>query len=298
MLSTVERSGRTGSTGGRDRARSHYDPARVPPTRAREGAQSRVSDLLVLCLHAVHPRWPAALSVVPGVLEHNLARLVERGYRGATFTDALSGRTRHRRTLVVTFDDGYRSVVEEAKPILDRFELPGTLFVPSSWPDRDEPMVWPGIDQWVGTEFEPQLRCLGWDELRGLSADGWEIGSHTVTHPVLPEVDDVRLAEELRRSRATLEEQLGRACRSLAYPYGQVDDRVEEATAAAGYTTACTIPRVRGLVRDAGPLLWPRTPIHRVDGARRFRVKTSRLLRDLRASPMLTRVARRPYPRS
>ena len=250
----------------------------------------------MLCFHAAHPEWPAPLSVRPDLLEANLAGLVARGYRGARFSDVVAGRVRHRRTLVVTFDDGYRSVLERAKPILDRFDLPGTLFVPTDWPDRTAPMTWPGIDQWLATPFEPQLDCLGWDELRAMAAEGWEIGSHTCSHPTLPELSDAPLEDELVRSKAVMEERMGAPCTSLAYPYGRVDARVVAATERAGYEAACTIPRVRGLVRDAGPLLWPRTPIHRVDDERRFRVKTSRLLRDLRASPRLAALARRPRP--
>ena len=54
------------------------------------------------------------------------------------------------KTVVVTFDDAYLSVLELARPILDRLGLPATVFVPTDWPARDEPMRWPGIDQWMG----------------------------------------------------------------------------------------------------------------------------------------------------
>ncbi|MBB4661680.1 polysaccharide deacetylase family protein [Conexibacter arvalis] len=252
-------------------------------------------DLLVLCYHAVSPRWPAALSVTPAALDAQLGELVRRGYRGARFTDALAA-TPQGPTVVVTFDDGYRSVLELAKPILDRHGLPGTLYVPSDWPDAGRPMRWPGIDRWLGTEHEPELECLGWEELRGLAADGWEIGSHTCSHPRLPQVrDDAELARELRASKARIEAELGRPCSSLAYPYGAVDGRVEAATAAAGYTAACTIPRVLASPR---PLSWPRTPIFHVDDRRRFGRKVSPRIRRLRASAAGRRLDRLRVARS
>ncbi len=242
-----------------------------------------MSDLLTLCYHAVDAEWPATLSVRPDALERQLTYLVEHGFRGATFTDALRG-PRARRTLVVTFDDGYRSVLEQAKPILDRLGLPGTLYVPTDWPGRTDPMTWDGIDQWLGTAYEPELRSLDWDQLRGLAADGWEIGAHTCSHPHLPQVDDDhRLEDELTRSKATLERELDAPCASLAYPYGEVDERVRAATARAGYAAACAIPRITTPLGD-DPLRWPRTPIHRVDTDRRFHVKVSGVTRGLRAS--------------
>lgn len=234
----------------------------------------------MLCYHAVSPRWPADLSVTPAALEAQLGLLAARGYSSARFSDAVAGQW-SKRTVVITFDDNYRSVLELAKPILDRYGYVGTLFVPTDWPDRDEPMSWPGIDRWIGTPHERELHCLDWDQLRDLHGEGWEIGSHTCSHPQLPELTEAQLRRELRRSRARLQEELGVPCKSLAYPYGNVDERVEEATRKAGYTAACTIPRVLSV---PGPLRWPRAPIFQGDDLARFRRKISPPIRKLRAS--------------
>ncbi|MDX6726905.1 MAG: hypothetical protein QOK49_1710, partial [Baekduia sp.] len=159
-----------------------------------------VPDLLVLCYHAVSPTWPAALSVTPEALDRQLGLLVRRGYRGATFTEAMTAPLRER-TVVVTFDDNYRSVLERAKPILDRHGLVGTLYVPTDWVGETRPMAWPGIDRWLGTPHEPELHGLGWEELDRLASAGWEIGSHTCSHPRLSELDDAQLARELQASK-------------------------------------------------------------------------------------------------
>lgn len=239
-----------------------------------------MEDPLVLCYHAISPTWPAALSVTPDALEAQLAELAGRGYRGATFTDVVEGRTQGR-ALAVTFDDNFRSVLELAKPILDRHGFPGTLFVPSDWPDDRRPMRWPGIDRWLDTPHEAEMESLAWDELRELAAAGWEVGSHTCSHPHLPACDDAALAHELRASKARIEEELGRPCTSIAYPYGDVDDRVAAATGEAGYLAGGTIPRV---LRTCEPLRWTRTPIFHDDDVRRFRRKVSPAIRRLRAS--------------
>ena len=90
-------------------------------------------------------------------------------------------------------------------------------------------MAWPGIDGWLGTEHEHELQPLSWDELRRLQDAGWEIGSHACSHPYLTRLGDDELERELGESRRRLETELGRPCRSLAYPYGDHDERVVRA---------------------------------------------------------------------
>jgi peptidoglycan/xylan/chitin deacetylase (PgdA/CDA1 family) len=239
-----------------------------------------VSDLLVLCYHAVSPTWPAALSVTPEAMDRQLGLLARRGYRGATFSEAVSSPPRGR-TVVVTFDDNYRSVLERAKPILDRHGLVGTLYVPTDWVGDPRPMTWPGIDRWLGTPHEPDLHGLEWEELAGLAAAGWEIGSHTCSHPHLTSLDDAQLTHELVSSKAVVEERLGRPCTSIAYPYGDFDARVERATMAAGYRAAGTIPRQLSPPRLSA---WPRAPLFHVDGDLRVRLKVSPAIRRIRAT--------------
>ena len=241
-----------------------------------------MSDVLVLCYHAVSPKWPAPMSITPDAFEWQVRFLARRGYRAATVAEALSGPPAGR-TVAITFDDAYRSVLELARPILDRLGMPASVYVPTAWPGRDAPMSWPGIDHWVGGPHEHELRCMGWDELRGLADHGWEVGSHTRSHPRLPELDDPALDGELAGSRADCESGLGRECQSLAYPYGAVDRRVVAAAERAGYRHAVTLPR--GLHRPE-PLHWPRVGIYHVDGEARWRwrMKVSPLARRIRAS--------------
>jgi peptidoglycan/xylan/chitin deacetylase (PgdA/CDA1 family) len=243
-----------------------------------------VADVLVLCYHAVSERWPAPLSVTPEALEEQLEVLVRRGYAGATFESVVS-EPPEGRTLVVTFDDAFASVGGLAAPILRGLGLPGSVYVvtdPVEEPER--PMSWDGIDQWLGTEHEQELRPLSWDGIRELVEAGWEVGSHTRSHPRLSQIhDDADLAQELEGSRTTLEDKLGRPCRTLAYPYGDHDERVVDATRAAGYAGAGTLP---GRFPKATPFSWPRVGIYHDDDLRRFRMKVARPMRALRSTAL------------
>lgn len=237
-------------------------------------------DVLVLCYHAVSERFPAPLSVTPEAFERQLHVLVRAGFEGATFDEAV--RAPRARTVAITFDDAYLSVLELGKPLLDAVGFPATVYAPTAYLDTPErPLSWDGIDNWIGGEYERELLPMSWDQLGGLAEAGWEIGSHTRTHPHLTTLDDDALRTELTESRATVEQRLGRPCPTLAYPYGDHDERVVAAAAAAGYTAAGTLP---ARLPPPRPLAWPRVGVYHADDERRFRLKVSRTMRRLRGS--------------
>lgn len=239
-----------------------------------------MSDVVVLCYHAVSDRWPASLAVTRDDLRAQLGWLVGRGYRGATFSDALTAPP-WRRTLAVTFDDAYSSVADLAYPILSDLGLPGTVFAVSDFGDGSRLLGWPGIEQWHGGPHQAELRCADWTALAELADAGWEVGSHTCSHPRLTQIDDADLARELLDSRLACEAGLQRPCRSLAYPYGDVNARVIAATREAGYEVAGSLPS-----RPAGsePMDWPRIGIYRRDSLRRFQLKVAPSGRRLRTA--------------
>lgn len=236
------------------------------------------ADTLVLCYHAISPTWPADLSVYPERLREQLTLLHRRGYRGVTFSEALTQTARHNR-VAVTFDDAYRSMSDLAKPVLDEFGYPGTVFAVTKRVADGRPLAWAGTDHWAATEHAGELAGLDGEGLRTLQDAGWEIGSHTASHPHLTQLEDDALEHELTSSREALEALLDRPCLSLAYPYGDVDDRVVAATRDAGYHWAAALP-VRWLTPM--PLEWPRVGVYHPDDMWRFKLKVSPRVRALR----------------
>jgi peptidoglycan/xylan/chitin deacetylase (PgdA/CDA1 family) len=247
-----------------------------------------MTDVLVLCYHACSDRWPASLAVPAASLRAQLEFLVEHGYRGATFSEAVT-KPPHDRTIAVTFDDAFLSVLEHAVPVLSSLGLPGTVFAVTDFADSGRDLCWPGIEQWRGGPYDAELRGLTWDALRDLAGRGREIGSHTCSHPHLTRLDDAALARQLRRSRAACERELGRACTSLAYPYGDVDERVVAAAMSAGYMAGAGLP---ARPRPPSALTWPRVGVYNIDSTRRFRLKVSPAVRLLRRA--LVRVSAPP----
>jgi peptidoglycan/xylan/chitin deacetylase (PgdA/CDA1 family) len=97
---------------------------------------------------------------------------------------------------------------------------------------------------------------MSWDDARGLAAAGFDLGSHTVSHPILSNVSPEQLREELRESRVAIEAHTGAPCRTLAYPNGRSRDisrLVLTETAEAGYELAFTVSN-RWCRRTSKPL--------------------------------------------
>lgn len=204
---------------------------------------------------------------------------MRRGYVPATFWEVVH-QPPAPRSFAVTFDDGWVSMLQHGFPILNQLGVPGTVFVAAKLVDTHEQRLrGPAIDAWQETPHRHELFCLSWEELRKLHAAGWEIGAHSMTHPLLTQLDDETLAWELEESKRRCEEMLGAPCRTMAYPTGDFDDRVERAVAVAGYEAAAALPR---RFTDPHPLAWPRVSIQRRDGELAFRVKVAPLVRALR----------------
>ena len=78
--------------------------------------------------------------------------------------------------------------------------------------------------------------------MRRLARAGWEIDSHSITHPDLTQLDDAALRRELTESRTRIRDAFGaRAADFFAYPSGRLDGRVKRAVRAAGYLAATTV---------------------------------------------------------
>ena len=256
--------------------------------KGRDGGPVSV-DLLILCYHAVSPNWDTSLSVFPERLAAQARHLLRRGYRPKTLSQALS-EPLEGRTFVVTFDDGYRSILEHGLPALSELGVPATVYMPTDLTDEG------GLFKHLGPNEmavdEEDVRCMSWEEVRRLADAGWEVGSHTCSHPHLPQIDDEQLALELRRSREICEEQLQRPCESIAYPYGSHDARVMKATDEAGYRFAVTLEsRLLEPITGRSLMSLPREGVFRETRLPKYLVNTSRTVRRVRMSGWYERIA-------
>jgi peptidoglycan/xylan/chitin deacetylase (PgdA/CDA1 family) len=226
----------------------------------------------VLCYHAVSDGWPDPLAVSPRAFERQIRFVLRRGFDPLTAEEAITGRP----GVHVTFDDAYRNVLP-ALDLLERLGVRATVFACSAFAETGRPLLIPELRE-RASGFERELETMDWESLRALGERGFEVGSHTITHPHLPRLSDSELRRELRESRARISEELGRPCRFVAYPFGESDERVQRAAAEAGYTGGFALRPDR----RSHAYAVARVDIYRRDGAVRFLLKTSSLHRHLR----------------
>jgi peptidoglycan/xylan/chitin deacetylase (PgdA/CDA1 family) len=157
------------------------------------------------------------------------------------------------QAVVLTFDDGLRDFATSAWPILQEFGFGATVFVATDF---------------VGRDFLNGRPCLDAPQIRRLSSQGVEFGSHSASHRRLVELP----RGEVLRSRGVLQELLGRGVDLFSYPYRfPQEDRVfmanlERLLAACGYDVGVTTVIGRARARDAA-WAWPRLPVNECDDA-------------------------------
>jgi len=166
--------------------------------------------------------------------------LHDRGYRTCSLSEAIAcldkpaGGT-DDKVVVITFDDGFADFYTLAFPILNRFGLAATMYLPTGF-IADTPMA-----------FKTH-NCMTWPQIRELQKLGIEFGSHTVTHPQLRTLNRPEIESELTESKKEIEDRTGCAAESFAYPYAfpQADAgfkrMLRECLESAGYSNGvCTI---------------------------------------------------------
>ena len=134
-----------------------------------------------------------------------------------------------RRSVVMTFDDGYEETSTVAWPILKRFGFPAVVFVAPGEIGR------PGF--------------ATWEQVTAMAHDGVAIGSHTMHHRYLPLVQESQLAEEVLRSKQEIEKRINRPVSFLSYPIGGFTAQVQALVQQAGYRAACTTNRASAVAQ-------------------------------------------------
>jgi peptidoglycan/xylan/chitin deacetylase (PgdA/CDA1 family) len=187
-----------------------------------------------------------------------LARL---GRQGITLAEAVEGLFYHgplpRRPFCITFDDAYRSVAENAAPVLEEVGWPATVFVATAYVG--------GENAWDEVNGKPLLPVMDWRRLRALQHMGWEIAGHTRSHARLEQLEDEAALEDMKNGQADLKDKLDCEARTFCYPYGSLNERTPVLAQRTGFIGACTTQS--GLARsDSNPFLLPRVKIAYRDG--------------------------------
>lgn len=228
----------------------------MDPITARLFRNSGRQGSLALMYHSVTPgtdtpAWPYAVSMKNFCAQLDLLQC--EGWKTYSVAE-LATRPLPERSVVITFDDGYRDNFPAFEELARR-GLTASWFIVSR--DIGTQTRWRD----AGTTQAPLLDAA---QLREMHAAGMEVGAHGHTHKRLSECDDRALIEELTVSKNTLEDVLHAPVNTLAYPYGEYDVRVLREARAAGYVAGCTT-RTGWAMGESDPFLIRRLSIYAHD---------------------------------
>ena len=179
-----------------------------------------------------------SFAVAPKRFSEQMAHLHDQGYTPLTVSQMVSLRTEGldalpARPVVITFDDGFSDFATEALPVLNRYQFAATLYITTGFVNS--------TSRWLHSEGEGQRPLLTWQQVREVNASGIECGAHTHTHPQLDMVSLNQVCQEIVHSKDLLEQQLGVAVTSFAYPYGYYTPQVRALVSETGYSSACAV---------------------------------------------------------
>ena len=233
----------------------------VGPTAAASDASSG-QPVPILMYHVLAPPPPGVsypdLFVRPADFSAEMSWLAHHGYHAVTLDTVWSAWHAHGRLpshpIVVSFDDGYRSDVGVALPVLEGHR-------------------WPGVLNLAWHNLGPHgLRARG---VRRLIHTGWEIDAHSLTHPDLTTVGAVQLRNEVAGSREEIRTMFHVPVDFFCYPAGRYDARVIAEVRSAGYFGATSTEY--GLAHPSDPYALDRIRINGGDGLHGFASKLTSL---------------------
>jgi peptidoglycan/xylan/chitin deacetylase (PgdA/CDA1 family) len=162
------------------------------------------------------------------------------------------------KSVAITFDDGYDNFYEGGLPVLLKYGFTATIFLVSYYAGK--PNTW---DAGVTRRTH-----MGWDKLRELSKLGFEISSHTHTHPDLTRLSRKEIRRELEFSKKIIEDKIGKPVEFLSYPFGRYSKLARDCAKDLGYT-ACFSSNP--LTRDRWAM--GRMSVYVIDTMKEYKVK-------------------------
>ncbi|BCZ46864.1 deacetylase [Clostridium gelidum] len=183
----------------------------------------------VLCYHSINsdPLKKNSITMSKEKFREQLKIIKDSGYITLTMAELndylFKDKSMPEKSVVISFDDGYRDNYNNAFPILKEFNMNATIFVISSYLNRDS--------------------YLTAEEIKEMSDYGIDIESHTVSHVKLSTLSYKDQLKELKNSKDTIENITGKPVISIAYPEGKFNKDTKKATLEAGYSMGFTIER-------------------------------------------------------
>lgn len=227
----------------------------------------------ILMYHRVTGDVPIELDLPFDIFEQQMAWLADQGavmpYAEAV-DSLLQGHALPGLRYALTFDDAYADFYTHAWPVLRKYQLPATLFVPTGF--IDVPSC-PPLSRDV--PHADRLQPMTWEQLREVVADPlMTLGTHTHNHPELSSLTSNEIAQEMETAASRFTAELGFAPKHFAYPRGRWNARAEHGVRPY-CATAAIVGGVLARPENVGRYTVPRVPVRRGDGWNFFRARAT-----------------------
>ena len=233
----------------------------------------RKNQVRILTYHSISYRPDRTRHTPPELLEEHMKFLTSAGYKSFRICDIVHNWPEildAAPAVIITFDDGLYNNKEFAYPLLRKYNMLATFFVPTAY-------IKDGRMPSHAEEMKPydDIELMSWQDLRDLIQEGFEIGAHSHSHVMVGQQDYERVLSEVELPKKILEEKLNKPIYSFAYPKGQYGSSsawTRELLARSGYIAGCTMFEER-LNKNTDLLELPRIDITGTDNIRRFQIK-------------------------
>ncbi|WP_143247590.1 polysaccharide deacetylase family protein [Agaribacterium haliotis] len=182
------------------------------------GLAAKAQALVILQYHHISDSGPASTRISPERFIEHLDSIEARGYTVMPLPEVAKllrdGKVLPDKSVVLTFDDGYRSIFDKAYPELQKRNMSFTVFVNSQAHDQN------------------LASHMSWDELRTLAANGASIANHSHSHAYVLRRDAKQSAAEFFRAEVAhaekrIKEEIGYSLKLFAYPFGEYDSQIQ-----------------------------------------------------------------------
>lgn len=188
----------------------------------------------ILAYHKVQNQAELGVSnTSPKQFERQIKYLCQNGFKSTSIEDYVKGRSFGDKHVIITFDDAYTSVFENAFPILDKYNFKATIFVITKFVGE--------YNSWDYHFKKFRITHCDWEQIKELRNKGWEVGSHTVSHPNLKKISSRKLWFEIRYSKEVIENYLNSEVTTISYPFGSYNGETIDVVRSSGYEAACTL---------------------------------------------------------
>jgi peptidoglycan/xylan/chitin deacetylase (PgdA/CDA1 family) len=167
-----------------------------------------------------------------------------------------------KKSVSITFDDGFNNVYENAYPYFKEHKLPASIFITTEY-----------VQKWIVMNHT-QFKMLNWNQIKEMNKNDITIGSHTVTHPHLKKISFEKARNEIYQSKEIIQKELGNKVKYFAYPRGEYNNRIVNLVKAYGFH--CAFIASEGTIRMGDhPLLLNRVDIDSSITFWMFKIKLS-----------------------